>query len=230
MIHLSHFPSSLLLPSLVSLAGGVAPSPTAISHHPTGGGSGQYIKDTLAGPAAADEETPAAPATATEPPTAAAAAAADADLSSAGSELSTDEQLADELFYDTTEPAAEGLADLPNPAAAAAAPEVLPRPSRSYSGEGVGQHEAGPAAAAATQRSGSGGLMFGRAYSGPGLAMQPGVQVRLHCLKVLWICAVSYNSGLLSCLGCIACYVSVELLRSVPAFQRVCCSSSAEVW
>jgi hypothetical protein len=62
---------------------------------------------------------------------------------------------------------------------------VLPRLSRSYSGEGVGQHVAGPAAAAAaaTQRSGSGGLVFGRAYSGPGLAMQPGVQVRCYVPK-----------------------------------------------
>jgi hypothetical protein len=79
---------------------------------------------------------------------------------------------------------------MPDPAAAAAAaPEVLPRPSRSYSGEGVGQSEAGPsaAAAAAVQRSGSGGLMFGRAYSGPGLAMQPGVQVGSQ-----YVCIGSY--------------------------------------
>jgi hypothetical protein len=167
----------------------VPPSPTATSHHPQGGGPGQYTKDTLAGPAAAADDTPA---TATEPT---AAAAADADLSSAGSELSTDEQLADELFYEPTEAAAEGHADLPNPAAAAA-PEVMPRPSRSYSGEGVGQHEPGPAAAAAaTQRSGSGGLMFGRAYSGPGLAMQPGVQVRQQALCVL----LKHRHGMLIC-------------------------------
>jgi hypothetical protein len=34
--------------------------------------------------------------------------------------------------------------------------------------------------AAAAQKSGNSGLMFGRAYSGLSLAMQPGVQVRIE--------------------------------------------------
>jgi hypothetical protein len=178
-------------------AGGMAPSPA--SHHPSGGGLGQFIKDTLTGPAAAaeDEVASAAAEPADTPAAAAAAAAAEPaeDVSSAGSELSTDEQFADELFHNARESsysdfasaAAESAGDtagtpadithFPAAAAAAAAPEVLSRPSRSYSGEGVGQHEPGPAAAAAAARLGSGGLQFGRAYSGPGLAMQPDVQV-----------------------------------------------------
>jgi hypothetical protein len=36
--------------------GGVAPSPTVTSHHPAGGGPAQFIRDTLAGPAAEGDE------------------------------------------------------------------------------------------------------------------------------------------------------------------------------
>lgn len=174
-----------ILPSPhVLLAGGVPPSPTAAAHHPTGGGPGQLIKDTLAGPSTADtannDEAEAAD-------TAELSAAAGAEeVSSAGSELSTDEQLADELFQGSTPAANEAAeaADEPADLPAAAAPEVVPRPSRSYSGEGVGQHEEGPAAAAAAARSGSGGMHGGRTFSGPGLAMQPAVQVRCEfCLR-----------------------------------------------